>query len=73
MSMAAIRGQADMIDLNRKQTRIRHLETDELDQILSYCFRYSPGSTLIHIGTNKLKLVPLGNPLDYRAYQLGPQ
>jgi hypothetical protein len=97
MGMASVGRKADMIDFDRKEAGVGHFETDELDEIFPYRFRYSPGSTLIHISANKpngrlpacptdsgssiqwgrliacpnkLKLVPLRDPLDYCADQL---
>ena len=46
--MASIGGHIDVVYFDGKQTRVRHLEADELDQFLPHRLRYSPGSPLVH-------------------------
>jgi len=49
MSMAAVRGDMDMVDFDREKARIGHFEADEFDQFFPHRFGYSPDSPFVHI------------------------
>src|SRR2546430_5535158 len=50
MRVTAVRRHVDQVDLDGQQARIRHLESDELDQLFPHRFRYSEDATFVHNG-----------------------
>src|SRR3954452_7340151 len=57
-SMASVRGEIYLVDLDRCQAWIGHLEADELDELLFNCFRYPPRSPLVHIKLSAISFQP---------------